>query len=443
MGKTVKILSDIYFLICFFLLFELGTGGSFYLLHIFLVASLILLLRLCFQLSFKGILEKCIDVIKDFSFSMNTLIIFLGVYIGADLVSTFISPFGRLSFPKYKIILVMAYVFVLGAILSSFSENVRKIITLSLGLSGAVLGVFVFFNQFVFRLFPIYYALRLSLRRDYNMFSVAICVGAICLYYYVAKYKPKFLVLFFFSFGISLGIVILSGSRRGFLYGATIFFAIFILQFFEEKKEIRKNLLCFLATCLTLFSSYFAGKEGLTYFYENFGNEVVTEQQGSKGETGFEERLETMAKGGFFEKRFAIWEVAIDEIKKLTPKEMLFGKGSGYDLYIYQKTNSEKLWSLYDKEKSASALSPHCFLLSDFLSGGILRVVLGEIVVCFSFLSIASGAKKDKRLFAILFLGLGIVFSSALISGRFGFIYDRCFYLLGFIKAFEGKNEKS
>ena len=93
------------------------------------------------------------------------------------------------------------------------------------------------------------------------------------------------------------------------------------------------------------------------------------------------------------------------------------------------KTDDRELLEAYAPE-SRSLLSAHCFVLADLLNSGLIGAVLGILVwaaIGVRLLKMLLAGEKGTMFFVIT---LGITFANNLISNRYGFLYDKYFWLL-------------
>ena len=125
---------------------------------------------------------------------------------------------------------------------------------------------------------------------------------------------------------------------------------------------------------------------------------------------------------------FVFWGIAWDEIKTMQPIELLFGKGTGYELYLYDKQDYQALNEAYpDLEKSAGWMHPHSFILSDLLSGGLLKCAVSLFLLIASIVAVFRIMRLSPNK-ALYFLPLGLSFINCAMSGKFGLLYDKTFW---------------
>ncbi|WP_040197569.1 O-antigen ligase family protein [Candidatus Soleaferrea massiliensis] len=283
------------------------------------------------------------------------------------------------------------------------------------------------------------YLQRLTAVRDYNQFSLVVLLSFICLFvrlFYMKTHAVwgRYAVLFLYA-ALCFPIFLLSGSRRTLMIAPCVL--VFLLVFAAVQAQVRRkpamlrgvllSLLCFLFACLTtfLFASWFPSQAG----ERARGPQGGSSQQGgmSEGST-LEDTIETMMDGKAVAKRTIIWSIAADGIREMTPVQWIFGRGSGYDLYLYDRQSYPALEQAYPTaEKQPGWMNPHSFFFSDLLTGGLLKLSVSLFILVMAFLTVC-------RLFRInpngvlYFLPLGLCFFNSGISGKFGLFYDKIFW---------------
>ena len=438
MAKTQKLFEISLLGTIFLLSFELSAGSSFYAVYIFLLGTVLSFAYLLFK-NIKNESNRLAVFLNGLDFSSIGIITFFCLYIATDFINFLLSDYKDLAIGKYKVVVLMLFI---STAIFVYVKNKRKEfnIHLSLGICSIFICVMSYFNYFVLRLYPIYYTLRLSLRSDYNMYVVAILTGLVCIFYYVKVYGEKsyYLYLYFIVMPLCSSCVILSGSRRGFLFLLSIG-VIFLISdilpinkdIIEIIKKIATKIPIYLVIIAEIFLIVFISEKGLYALYEKHGSFINSQNEIVKieNETSYANRLETIGEGSFLTKRIVIWNEAIKEIQSFNNKNLVFGKGDGYDIYIYSKNTNEELNKLYDMDKNKFNLSPHCFILSDILCGGFWKAGISVLFWIFVGIKLIKIIIKEKMLSFLYIIPLGMVFLNSLISGRYGFLYDKYLYI--------------
>ena len=141
------------------------------------------------------------------------------------------------------------------------------------------------------------------------------------------------------------------------------------------------------------------------------------------------ERYEQIGQEGGSSKRMLIWSVALREYHGYDGGEKLFGKGFGYDVLLYRLSDDPALAESYEPQ-SRQLLCAHSFLLADLLNGGLVQAVLGVGVWFFIGAFLLRSLLLKRRGAMFFCIALGITFVNNAISNRYGFLYDKYFWLL-------------
>lgn len=421
----------------FLLLFEMASGYSFYLLEISLV-FLIFSFSYVFFLAFRCKISMFIRLLDTRLWAGMFAVLILLFYIIYDVVSTIYAPDILLVILKYKVILVMGLI---SLCIVYYCRGTREIdrVLLNISYVSFFTSLFTVLNYMYFKIYPIYYTLRLTLRRDYNMFATTIFIGFITGFFYIinsSRTTINKLLLLLIMFAVELPVIMLCGSRRIYIL---LFPAILLMSILFVIKEIQltgnKAKTIFLMILWGVCISFITYANTLSM---NMYMLSVYEVEGSEGSMGIisetettpADRYETVSNGSLFDKRSIIWGIAIDEIKTFTTKELLIGKGNAYDILLYDAVENSDLEEAYPNlEARKGKLSAHNFLLADILNGGIIKLILSILLV------ISQIAILIKILLLNPFIGIqysmiqGLVFINNFISNRYGFLYDKFFYI--------------
>ncbi|MEG1774281.1 MAG: hypothetical protein RR320_05455, partial [Oscillospiraceae bacterium] len=148
-------------------------------------------------------------------------------------------------------------------------------------------------------------------------------------------------------------------------------------------------------------------------------------------ETTLAARYATAGDGSMLFKRRVIWRVAAEELADYRPSELLFGRGGGENIRLYDRDRyAAALDTAYpDRARRQGALSAHNMLLADWLDGGLIKLFAG-----LGMLAIL-GERTLRRLMADpletmpLAVALALCVLNSMISNRFGLLYDRHFFI--------------
>ncbi|MEG2039225.1 MAG: O-antigen ligase family protein [Oscillospiraceae bacterium] len=436
---------DIFLLVTvFFMLLELATTTSYVALEI----SLIILV-----ISFVGMIltRHGFNPVKILSRLMRrnkaSLLFWavLAIYLILDFITLFYSPNITIAIAKYKVILLMLFIWLAISFYVEDCEDLDSLL-FAVAVTGHICSLLAVLNLSAVKLFERYYILRLSLRPDYNVFAAVVFMSLLTSFFLLMKSKYSFrykLILILTDWIFLLPIIYLSSSRRTALIALPACGVMLILLCLNEKRQSNKARLVIDTVFTTAVAAVLAVLVvcGLTIYMNNVYLTKKAEGDLPKGvETSAAQRYEMPEESEIGNKRRIIWSVAIDEYKSYNTKEKWFGKGAGYDIVLYDTVQSKELQEAYpDKIKVQGALSAHNFILADLLNGGIVKAVAG----CMVWIAIAWNLLKlwsEQRIWAFLYcLTLGFVLVGCLISNRFGFVYDKFFWLFAILLCMENR----
>jgi len=428
----------------FLAVFELAAGYSFYIFEFSLICLFVSFIFLLFSRYNFNVKKVFGEITSSCKFS-QTAVCCLAIYIFYDIATLAYSKNIMLSLSKCKVVALMLFI---SCCIMLYCRGIIQADTILVNIAAA--GIFssllAIINAVLLRILPVYYNLRLTLRIDYNVFAtvvlISIIVGA---FYIVLRLKNELLrhILLYGILAINAPVIFLSGSRRIFIilpFAIILIYFVFSYLQIKAHKSIKKFLLIFLNFIATIASICAIAFMLNSYMQKLYLNGTDTGNGGLiiGNETTPEERYETIASGSFMEKRKILWQVALDELKNYSKTELIFGRGSSYDILMYDNAKSEMLDSAYpDREYVKGKLSVHNMLLADLLNGGIIKLILLIILI------IVLAIYYIRFLIADFFTALpyciciGIVFINNLISNRFGFLYDKYFYIILFLSIIE------
>lgn len=300
-------------------------------------------------------------------------------------------------------------------------------------LAGIAVAAVAWLNR-IFPIYPQVYGRRLSLRLDYNLFAQVLLLGLAAgevLWHTNARCRST----------LWLGLapsVLLSSSRRGAVYLMALWAAAAGLLLTErlrqQKGKTGKAVLCWLAEQLTLLLCVLLltllGQWALSLRFEQLAPE---QQQQVTSSAAALERYQPVEGGE--SKRKLLWELAIRQYRGYSAAEKLFGRGFGADALLYRISDDPRLLQAYPPQ-SRERLSAHNFLLTDLLNGGLVQMVLGVsvwlLLAIYLIREYLPALLRSGSLWLGLFLGFGfgMVLLNSLMSCRFGFLYDRTFWVL-------------
>ena len=258
-------------------------------------------------------------------------------------------------------------------------------------LAGIAVAAVAWLNR-IFPIYPQVYGRRLSLRLDYNLFAQVLLLGL-----------------------AAAGLLLMERLR-------------------QQKGKTGKAVLRWLAEQLTLLLCVLLltllGQWALSLRFEQLAPE---QRQQVTSSAAALERYQPVEGGE--SKRKLLWELAIRQYRGYSAAEKLFGRGFGADALLYRISDDPRLLQAYPPQ-SRERLSAHNFLLTDLLNGGLVQMVLGAsvwlLLAVYLIREYLPTLLHSGSLWLGLFLGFGfgMVLLNSLMSCRFGFLYDRTFWVL-------------
>lgn len=369
-----------------------------------------------------------------------TLFILLFLYLLADVVGVLYSPVPGFALSKYLVILPMLLFFIPTFYYIKTQETLDKLYK-TLALSGLLVGLLSLSNYFIFEFMPLTFIRRISMISDYNRYAENLFVSLILGSFFVlnARFKPRTqTALLFLNLTFHSIIITLSGSRRTMILlipsvaAVLLYKAFYVARYSVTERAAFRRLAT--GALLTVFcvGLVFATERGFEWYSDIKYQQELADGNSIPEESSVENVIESIGTGGMFSKRMVIWRVAYNEALTYGFKDVLIGRGSGYEVYFYDVTQSKELAAEYSglKTKPQYWMSPHNFVLADFLSGGIVKLCLslalmGAIVARLVLLF----ARRPGRAMPLL-ITMGLLYFNVFISGRYGIVYDKFFYLL-------------
>ncbi len=359
------------------------------------------------------------------------------LYLIWDLVTWLYSDQRSLMVDKYPI--VMVSLVIAGGVLIYADDIVRlERVKFCIGLSALVLAGVAVVNFYYPVLYPVYYSLRLSLRVDYNMYATAVYIGGVTWMSQEMKQRNVDigrLIVQFITYAIFVTVLVLTGSRR-ILIVLPLWVAAFITMLIKQIQNSTHNTLKSAAIVLggiaIACSVSLIMIDGIHTEMENRNEQkgsYGSAESGSSSATSYVERIESTVQGGFLTKRLVLWKIAVTEITSLKGKELIFGKGGGHSIVMYDRIE-EPIDSVYpNREKRLGALSPHNMVFSDIIDGGIIKMTLLLAMLLALLLNVMEFAGRypvKGRLYVLAFITITL---GSFISNKFGLLYDRYYYL--------------
>ncbi len=413
----------------FFLLFDLAVQRTAYIYEgLTLLTATMLLLKIYYYL-------KEINI-KHIIMNNEEIIVFfmiLILYASVDILGFFISYEYQLLWEKYRVVITTLIVCLAIFISCDEGADIAEFKAVFV-LSSLLISAITVTNYVLLPTFSVEYLLRLTLRRDYNVYAVVLFTGAVYGVFLPIRYSEinmEKICLSLISVASVIPTMLLSGSRRVYLsLLPTAFIWICSVMFLMKKKKVKERGLVMISAFGVTMTYLFiqivtSGMEGyMLYLYYSPDSEYVTALNNS-AETTLQDRYDSIYTSNAMEKRNVIWGIALDEYLGYSTTEKIFGRGSGRDIVIYNQSHSELVRVYGEEENYIGKLSAHNFLLADLINGGIVKVLIATLCL----LSLANMMIKYlfKKPISALPYGIitGVIMISMLISSRYGILYDK------------------
>ncbi len=374
----------------------------------------------------------------------SAVLITMAVYLFADVVNFFV--FGNLSlaWQKYRVTAVLLLLFA-ALIALRHEKELTRLALLAVGLSAVAVSAFTLAYYFLPLRWPLYYTARFSMRRDYNMYATQLLTGLIALTYGGLAGRKKARTALSLAPPIALSVILslalLSGSRRVLILLPVVLAALAASLVAAAARArgqggVWAGLGCVVMIALLTASATALLRHGLAQINAP-GTPPRSLAQAPAAETELAERYETIRDSSILEKRRVIWGVALESLSKYSAVELVFGRGGGENIVLYDAVTGPIDTIYPDRQARLGALSAHNMLLADLLDGGVIKLA---VLLC---LLLASGVSAMliavRRPFTGLPIGmiLAICVINSLVSNRFGLMYDRYFVLFAALAAVE------
>lgn len=366
--------------------------------------------------------------------------------------------YGMYSYLLLRLMKILKYIFLLINIIYYINkENNLKCsksnIIFVIGISNYFIVIWTLAKYFSGNFLEI---TKITPCHDYNVFAIVLLFTTTVMLHWLANYyngklKSLFIVM---TIIISGTVIFASASRRGvvlFLLCSFIYFIYGCIYIFHNRK---KKLIKSVAILLVICSISVVGINTLFYGFNRYVEwypqrqieklekkqvEYKNEDIAGFGETRITKRYETINIDEGITSRRDIWEIAINEIKNLNVRELIFGAGAGYQKQIYKFKENMDILNVDD----TNVLNPHNIFLSDILEGGIVKAILFiGIVIYILYIIIRRG--KENIFESLLLFSLGMIIAGFVLLSSHGSILneDLFWYYVMLIIPINKVNEK-
>lgn len=414
------------------------------------------------------------EILKIISYYVNkNRALFFGIFLFTlyDVITLFYAVNISYSISKYR--LFLRALFVAGSIwlccYEDETDEIKKNIEYLIKSIGWILVIFVITTVIRWSLGLSPYLNRVSLRLDYNVYSIYLIFTLIIYIFYYIKWEEKFSKIFkilYIACGIAAcDLLLLTSSRRAFLLCPGIVAVSFLSYFIKkiklwksvsEKKEfwslqrIKTLGVVFgvivivavnLSWAVPLFDRYVSSaseekKNAHIDFLEQFmGDDISTAGFTEEGlsKASLSDRYSANVEKGL-SSRQVIWNVAVSAIQKFTLKEKLFGRGSGYGWSLYEDENNEDVMEVlevyYRMEKPKPQwMHPHNFFFTEFLEGGILKIICIIFLTAVLCVYLVQYIKKNMEYGMMLLLLYACLAVNVMLGSSYGLLGESLFWL--------------
>lgn len=417
----------------------------------------------------------------------KTLFLFCVIYFLWDTVNLFYAQDPGFLYDKYKVwskigLLSLTIIYYVNP-LHNAGDILRKIknIILNLGLTGCAICIIANIGYYT----GIYtQSIRAMITvADHNVFSSYIMIGFIAVCYLIVNDLNidlnKRLVFLLAILSICAPVLYLSGSRRTIilLYCFAFFFAIYVIYILQRETQVRRlrtlaKSILFLAIVIALcivqvrFFDNFSDKR-----YEEKTNEVIvnqeiedegiktdenylaqdtniveeniqsnienSEEHAIKQEENIDYYVETIIDGSGMDLRKMIWKAAVNWYREMTIEQKIFGGGASYSYDVFNDIsnpiNKDVVEHYGVKEGTTRWMGPHNFLLSDLLTGGVIKLLIDFLIMGDVIITLFRMIKKAKegQVFGIMLFNLYIVlFVNLMLGSAYGIFGPRTIWIV-------------
>lgn len=392
----------------------------------------------------------------------------LVLYVLWDVIGFFRADTPNYVIEKYlywaKIAAVVFFMLLYSGYFNKDKPNSSKDIQLNFGVTSVIMSLVsmwgYYSGQFMYRegiISPI---------KDHNTFAMPLVLGYLALQHYIFVYlERKFYTKLLFSTLTSfivLSAIYFSGSRRSILSIALILFITFLFVVIRYKRLFR----CWKQSLATILSIVLVsvGIYGHVQFFNDYQipesrtlkrsivdpdeavdiftihkDEDASVIDSKMSGPNTKDYLSAVVEGTALTPRLKIWEASLKWIGDMDPLTIIVGGGSSYQFDVFDDLNhpynkdvvEHYNYHLRELEVVESWMSPHNFLLDDFMSGGLIKLLLTVLAMAAIVIVIIRILPRSQGFLMIAMYF--VLFSSMFLSGRNGLLgYQMTWLVLGF-----------
>lgn len=339
------------------------------------------------------------------------LVLLILLYLIIDFIGVFYSPVPLYALDRYRTIFINMCTALLVFLIIKNRKSFNQLL-LTIGFASTFISLFTLYKYFISPDTNLLYTERMSLIKDYNIFATQILIGMMLIAILVKEKlkfnkKIKYIILGADLF-VNGTIVMLTSSRRAFLL---LFFTVVLLGYyyfkpllkFRKKIELPyKKVIKISVIIVVCFALVVIGF--ITFNKNNYG--VLTY------------RYSTLFQREGYRTRLTRYDSTMNILSYYNIGELLIGKGSAYDTYIFSANAGKPIGSDY----------PHNALLSDILNGGIIKFVSMLAILVIVIGQLVFIRKADFDYFIALFSVWFTILFFNFVSG-FGILFDFSFWV--------------
>jgi hypothetical protein len=337
------------------------------------------------------------------------VLVLLSAYFCIDLLGIMYSEVPAAAVENYKSHAVMAVISILIIILFKSKRDIYRIF-IAIGFASVTISawsIYTYLNSG-----SLIYSNRVSMFNDYNVFGTQIIIGTGILLLILIRSSLNRLISIPLAVLVAvtdITVILLTGSRRSILLMIAV---AFIISLYFVTGLIKTKRLIPVIIGLIVFSA-------CGFYVLNTAMDEFMKFDSRNGLT-LTERYSTLYNADGYDSRLTRWNIALEEFGTYDLPEVLFGKGTGYDKYLYSR--------LYSTESDY----PHNTFLSDMLNGGLLKLGIMTSMCWLIFKQVVVVGRKDRKTAAILIVAWLTIFSNNLITGS-GIVFYMPFWIFLFL----------
>ena len=412
-----------------------------------LILGIILMINV-FTIGIKPFFMKMINILKP---AKNMVLIIL-FYFVIDSINLIYAQDISFVIDKYliwaKIGFICIYMFSYMCLLeTNFARDLSNDIILNIGITGS-LSSFISLIGYYSGEFT-YTKGILTPISNQNVFAISILIGYVSLTYYILLNnnlrKINKIVLLSLISWINISVIYLSGSRRTIilLFVLSALFLFYLLykaiMMYKNFRSILFSIICLLLVIVLIISHInFFNSFTSSKFADSRLNIADSEIKPANNQkiVGAKEYVDTISEGTGLSTRIIIWKASLNWFSSMATTQKIFGGGASYQTDIFNDLehpiNSEVV-THYEQRLEPNVkqwMWPHNFIFDELLTGGIFKllIVITTLVLMLAYVIILFRQDINKGIIVLILYF--ILFSTLMMSAKFGLFGDRNSWLI-------------